>query len=411
MIRSPLQIPNFRRLWLGQTLLYGAEQFWLIALTWLVLQKTGSGLMLGIVLMAGTIPQVLFTLVGGAISDRTSPSRLVKLFAIADTIIAAIITALLAFDAVQISSLIVLSVMAGLADAFFDPAILAMPPRLVNKSLLRKANAWLESGEQITEIIGPALAGVAIGILGLTITFGFGTALFALGSLSICFVRLRKKTRSQPTFPRQQLRTEIAEGLRYVWGNSELRNMLLFVALLSFAASGPLIVGCAELVRVRFDENPSVFGYLEAAAGVGALLGAIAASKIDAIDNPKKTLIFLAYVLGLGSIVLGFVHREWLAYGVFGLIGFGNGMVDVIVLAWLQKQTVPQMQGRVMSLLIFAEIALVPFSQGVSGLLSEINLTLLFVAAGLTMLLTGIFNAFSQPIRSKGVSRNAPNNK
>ena len=73
MIRSPLKIPNFRRLWLGQTLLYGAEQFWLIALTWLVLQKTGSGLMLGIVLMAGTIPQVLLTLVGGAICDHAVP--------------------------------------------------------------------------------------------------------------------------------------------------------------------------------------------------------------------------------------------------------------------------------------------------------------------------------------------------
>ncbi len=70
MVRSPLQIPNFRRFWLGQTLLSCAEQFWLIALTWLVLQKTGSGLMLGMVLMAGAIPQVLFTLVGGAISDR-----------------------------------------------------------------------------------------------------------------------------------------------------------------------------------------------------------------------------------------------------------------------------------------------------------------------------------------------------
>ncbi len=275
MIRSPLQIPNFRRFWLGQTLLSCAEQFWLIALTWLVLQKTGSGLMLGMVLMAGAIPQVLFTLVGGAISDRTSPSRIVKIFAIIYTILAAIITALLAFDAVQISFLIGLSIIEGLSDAFFAPALLAMPPRLVNKSLLSKANAWFESGEQITEIIGPALAGVAIGSLGLAITFALGTTLFALGSLSICFIRLPKKTRYRSTSPKPQLRTEIAEALRYVWGHSGLRNILLFVALLSFAASGPLIVGCAELVRVRFEGNAEVFGYLEAAAGIGALLAGL----------------------------------------------------------------------------------------------------------------------------------------
>ena len=404
MIRSPLQIPNFRRFWLGQTLLSCAEQFWLVALTWLILQQTGSGLMLGIVLMAGAIPQVLFTLVGGVISDRTSPNRIVKLFAIIDTILAAIVTALLAFDAVQISLLIVLSIIEGLGDAFFAPALLAMPPRLVNKSLLRKANAWFESGEQITEIIGPALAGVAIGIWGLTITFGCGTALFALGSLLICLVRLRPKTRERSTSPRLQLRTEIAASWRYVWGNAALRNLLLLVALLSFAASGPLIVGCAELVRVRFEGNASVFGYLEAAAGVGALLGAIAASKMGSVSNPRKSMIFLTCVLGLGSIVLGFVHQEWLAYSVLGLMGFGDGMVDVIALSWLQKQIVAQMQGRVMGLLIFADLVLVPFSLGVSGLLSEINLTLLFVAAGLTMLLTGLGTSLIQPIRSN-VSR------
>ena len=400
MILSPLQIPNFRRFWLGQTLLFCAEQFWLVALTWLVLQKTSSGLMLGIVLMAGTIPQVLFTLVGGAISDCTSPSRLVKLFAIVDTILAATITVLLVFDTVQINFLIVLSAIAGISDAFFEPALLAMLPRLVNKSLLSKANAWFESGEQITAIIAPALAGVAISILGLTTTFGFATVLFALGSLSICLVRLRKKTRERSTSPRQQLRTQIAQGLLYVWNNSELRNILLFVTFLSFAASGPLIVGCAELVRVRFEENAEVFGYLEAAAGVGALLGAVTASKMGSVSNPGKPLIFLAYVFGLGSIVLGFVNQEWLAYGVLGLMGFSDGMVDVIALTWLQKQTITQMQGRVMSLLIFADIALVPFSQGISGLLSEINLTVLFVVAGLTMLLTGIVTSLIQPTRS-----------
>ena len=75
-------------------------------------------------------------------------------------------------------------------------------------------------------------------------------------------------------------------------------------------------------------------------------------------------------------------------------------MVNVIALTWLQKQTIAQMQGRVMSLLIFANSALVPFSLGISGLLSEINLTVLFVAAGLTMLLTGIGTSLIQPTRS-----------
>jgi hypothetical protein len=73
MLRSVLQLPSFRWLWLGQTFILCASQFWFVALTWLVLDKTGSGLAIGTVLMAAAIPRGVLMLVGGAISDRSSP--------------------------------------------------------------------------------------------------------------------------------------------------------------------------------------------------------------------------------------------------------------------------------------------------------------------------------------------------
>ncbi|MBW4662528.1 MAG: MFS transporter [Drouetiella hepatica Uher 2000/2452] len=71
-MQHPLQNVNFRLLWLGQSLILCAAQFWLVALTWLVLQKTGSGTAIGTVLLAAAVPRALLTLVGGAISDRHS---------------------------------------------------------------------------------------------------------------------------------------------------------------------------------------------------------------------------------------------------------------------------------------------------------------------------------------------------
>ncbi|WP_414528556.1 hypothetical protein [Nodularia chucula] len=62
MLRSPLQLSNFRWLWFGQTFIFSASQFWFVALTWLVLQKTGSGITLGTVLMATAIPRGLLIL-------------------------------------------------------------------------------------------------------------------------------------------------------------------------------------------------------------------------------------------------------------------------------------------------------------------------------------------------------------
>lgn len=83
-------------------------------------------------------------------------------------------------------------------------------------------------------------------------------------------------------------------------------------------------------------------------------------------------------------------------------MGLGGGIVGVVGVTWLQQQTVAQMQGRVMSLLMFAAVALDPFSQVISGVLIDVSLTGLFVIAGITMLLTAALSSMSQAARSHG---------
>jgi DNA-directed RNA polymerase subunit E'/Rpb7 len=78
------------------------------------------------------------------------------------------------------------------------------------------------------------------------------------------------------------------------------------------------------------------------------------------------------------------------------LMGIGGGIVGVLGLTWLQQETAISMQGRMMSLVMFAAVALAPFSQAISGVLLEINLTGLFVAAGITMLVTALVSLLSQ---------------
>jgi MFS family permease len=78
------------------------------------------------------------------------------------------------------------------------------------------------------------------------------------------------------------------------------------------------------------------------------------------------------------------------------LMGIGGGIVGVLGLTWLQQQTATYMQGRMMSLVMFAAIALDPFSQAISGMLLEINLIGLFVAAGVLMLVTALVSSLKK---------------
>ena len=399
-VKSPLQLPNFRRLWIGLSLLSSAEKVWLIALTWLILQETDSGLTLGLILMAGTIPSALFILVGGAISDRFPPYRVAAIAAVVDTCLAGIMVVILLLDAFSIPILVAIAIVEGIADAFLYPSILATFPRVVKKSQLEQANVLAEGSDQLTDIVGPALAGLSVATLGIPITFAVGTLLSALGSVFLGCIHPRRRHRPLGSPQAQNLVSDIVEGLHYVWHHPDLRTILLIAAMLNFAAAGPLIIGCAGLVRLRFGGEVGILGYFQAAAGLGALMGMLIASQLQSLRNPTSALILLAYGLGGGLLTLGVINQVWLAYGVLALMGLGGALVEIMSLAWFQRQTVAQMRGRVIGLFIFADVALEPFSQAVSGFLSDISLTLLFTAAGMTLLVTGIVAGFSQMVRN-----------
>jgi MFS family permease len=134
---------------------------------------------------------------------------------------------------------------------------------------------------------------------------------------------------------------------------------------------------------------------LQSAYGIGALVGVGVASQLSAIKDLKTPLAILSGVLGAGLIALGFTQQAGIAGMVIALMGLGGGIIGVLGITWLQQQTATQMQGRMMSLVMFASVALDPFSQAISGVLMEINLTGLFVAAGIAMLIMGIVSCLS----------------
>lgn len=394
-MRSVLQLPNFRWLWLAQTFILCASQFWFVTLTWLVLQKTGSGFALGSVLMAAAIPRGLFMLVGGAIGDRLPTHAVAAIAAASNTALIGLITALMFLDVFHLNVVILIAALFGLSEAFLYPAMLSLLPQFVSKSRLGRANTWMQGSEQITNVVGPAVAGIIIGTFDLPIAFAIDTVLFAIGSGLISLVRIRVRSRVVEPHP-VSLISEIIEGLRYAWKQPEIRISLQMIAMINFAVLGPIVIGVAELVRVRFDGSATTFGYLQSAYGIGALFGVVVASRLSAIKDLKTPLVLLASALGLGLIILGLMQQAWMASMVIALMGLSGGIVGVLGLTWLQQQTQTHMQGRMMSLVMFASVALDPFSQAISGVLMEVNLTGLFLIAGMAMLVTALVSSVSR---------------
>ncbi|MFM7886182.1 MAG: hypothetical protein ACKPCM_05720, partial [Pseudanabaena sp.] len=127
-----------------------------------------------------------------------------------------------------------------------------------------------------------------------------------------------------------------------------------------------------------------------------ALAGVWIASRMSAVKQLQTPLVLLASALGIGLIALGFVFHTWTAAAIILSMGIGGGIVGVLALTWLQQETAIAMQGRMMSLVMFASVALDPFSQAISGVLLDSSLTGLFLTAGATMLITALVSWLNQ---------------
>src|SRR5689334_14640246 len=170
-IEHPLRNTNYRRWLTGTTISLFGDQFYLVAMPWLVLQQTGSALAMGTIMMCGAIPRAVLMLMGGVVSDRFSPRKIMMSTASARTLCVTAIALLVWFKAVHTWELYALAVAFGVADAFAAPASSAFLPFLLKREQLVQASSVSQSVAQLTTIAGPAPAGFAIKALGLASAF------------------------------------------------------------------------------------------------------------------------------------------------------------------------------------------------------------------------------------------------
>src|SRR3990172_10301337 len=164
--RSPFAVRDFRLLWLGEAISTLGDQFAMIALPWLALLLTGSPLVLGAVMATMAVPRAVLMVVGGAYVHPLSPRRVMLASNAVRLVAVTGLGVLVLAGAAEIWMLFLFALAFGIADAFFFPAQTAMVPELVSGEQLQKANGLVQGTAQLSQLVGPALAGVAIALLG-----------------------------------------------------------------------------------------------------------------------------------------------------------------------------------------------------------------------------------------------------
>ncbi len=394
---SPLRIRHFRNLWLGSTVSVIGDQFYMVALPWLVLSLTGSGLALGTMMMAAAVPRAVLMLMGGAASDRFAPRNVLLATTGTRLSLVAIVAVLAWLHVVQLWHLYVLSFLFGTADAFGLPAGQALLPTLVGREQLTTANAMFSGSMQASALLGPAPAGLLVRAWGVAAAFAVDAVsfLFAIVPLSL----LPKPTRRpEHAATRRSVLHSIAEGLRYVWRDPALRSLVVVVAGLNLWATGPVMVGLPVLAKARFGSS-AAFGTMLSCFGGGALAGMVLAGMLK--PRRRRGLLFLSFVsaesVGIAAMPL-IPGLPFLGLDMV-LIGICGGIANVSIIAWIQGHVEHALMGRIMSVVMFAAFGLMPISLVLAGLVADQHVTGMFVGAGTLMVATALVAGMSPAAR------------
>src|SRR5215813_3863819 len=164
--RAPLGRPAFQRLWLGLSISYLGDQFTVIALLWFVLQLTGSGAAVGLVILCFDLPGVVTGAILGRLLDRQQPRLVMGVDNLARAALIAAIPTLYALGALHLWHIFMLALLAGVLSPATTTGLRVLVPHLVDDAALDRANALTATSLQFSYLAGPVAAGLVVSRLG-----------------------------------------------------------------------------------------------------------------------------------------------------------------------------------------------------------------------------------------------------
>lgn len=383
------QNPAFLRLWLGQFLSQVGDQALLIASLQLVNQLSRSVTALLIPALALALPQVLFGLVGGVMADRWD--RRITMI-ISDVLRGLIVLSLLFIQYNRQLWILYLGV-AGLAvvGVFFYPARNALIPNIVPLAQLWSANALIQGSTMLAMVIGPALAGLAVGLWGVGFAFIFDAASFFLSATAIASLQLPESTPQEIVErPPSTVRQELAEGLRFIRHHQLLREVLVLITLATLGIASIVLLAVRHL-NDALGVGAAGYGFTLTVLGLGSLVGGLAASQLTGKLKVRGLVTGMLLLAGTAIIAFAYAPAYWVVLVSVALLGVSvvtaRGALDTIT----QVLAPDEVRGRVqaaVNLLIGAATAL---AEGLSALLGDLlGVKTVFIAAGVLTIIAGI---------------------
>jgi MFS family permease len=337
-----LRLRNYRNLFLGETVSVIGDGLFPVAITFAVLDLTGSATDVGLVLASSSLPMVIFALVGGVWADRLRREWVMIASDLVRAAAAFAGAALLIGGQADVWSLCVMSFVYGTADAFFFPAYGALIPQLVPDDRLQEANALRGMSDSFGWFVGPAMAGALVATIGSGGAIAIDGITFLVSAGFLLTLRVPPLVR---TLRRERFTAELKHGWHEVRSRTWLWTMMLRAMLVLFVTIAPLQV-LGPLALTDRGYGAGQWGLLTGLFSLGMIFGGAAALYL----RPRRPMVLIALCgtsacVPLAALAIG--ASLPVLYLVWILRGVTIGLFVAIWEATLQREIAGESLARV----------------------------------------------------------------
>jgi MFS family permease len=332
----------------GQLVSQIGDKFYMLALSFWVLETTGSPAKMGTVLAAALIPSLLLGFVSGAFIDRYNRKRIIVGTDLLRGLIVSGVVLLYYFDMLGFHMIILSQVLLSINAAFFDPAIPAVIPQLVTADELTRANSKHQFVQGISNIIGPALGGIAVASFGYLCVFIVNALSFFISGFIEMLMRLPDSPAARP---KVKIVRDIQTGYRYIFSNRILLIILVMVGAIHFFV-GSIEVVMPVAASTISGNGARNLGFFQTAFGLGAVTMAMILSVKAFSGKESKVLFGSVFLLGILFIAAALPaslssKSAWPFLPIFFLNGCLIISAGTAFKSLLQRKADPRMIGRV----------------------------------------------------------------
>ncbi len=363
---ASLRIRNFRLYLTGQSISQAGTWMQTVALGWLVLKLTGSGSLLGLVTAAQFVPALLFGPYAGALSDRRSRWHILMLTQVLAGLLAGLLAVLVSTDVVGVWSLFVLAALIGTVNAFDVPIRSSFVYEMVGPDEITGAVGVGSTVNNVSRIVGPAVAGGLIAGLGLASCFYVNALSYVVCVTTFSMMRRRDFVpKKQP----EEGSGNVREGVRVVWADPRLRTPLL-MSLVIGALAYENQISLPLLAKYAFGGDAGSYGFLSSAMGVGSVLGGLVVARSGRASH--RRVGYAALFLGVAMLAASAMPSMGTVIAAMVVVGAGSVAFITMTSATLQLTAPVEMRGRVLALYVTALLGTTPIGGPVIGWIGQV---------------------------------------